>query len=338
MVSTKRASPARSSPAATIERNRSTYQSEWFGLRWVVSIHRLGSIMRTSSRISGTLRHPAHRDIADLQRNRAHSGEKSSIRAEIWWGGVGCFPADRFGGRARSHRSGCTGSGPRPSRAGNRPHRPARRGGAGGTPRCHRAPPVDRLERVRVHQMHVLVERGRVPRWSVRRSPPAHLVLLVVGHPTALRTRDGRPGPDPLQRGAAAAPPHVCAPVDPRGGVASGPSRVFQSGDQCRLRRSVPRAVAGVPRGQRPDASHVRTQFDPCVAGARLVARGPAADRGPSGRTGRTRPCHRRVDCGTHPRPGDPAGGHRGLSRTRSSRRSAVTGTSASTPNCSPTG
>src|SRR5687767_10015451 len=48
MASTSRASPPRSSPAAAIERNRSTYHDEWPGFCSVRAIHRLSDTARRS--------------------------------------------------------------------------------------------------------------------------------------------------------------------------------------------------------------------------------------------------------------------------------------------------
>ena len=56
IASTKRASPARSSPAATFERNRSMYHVEWLGSRSVISTHLLCSATRLVL-LSVTLRH-----------------------------------------------------------------------------------------------------------------------------------------------------------------------------------------------------------------------------------------------------------------------------------------
>ena len=187
-----------------------------------------------------------------------------------------------------------------------------------------------RLEGVRVHQMHALHDRpylhgafgdrlrhvsyflSHVTRPCFR----AGTVDLVPNHFSEMRNI--------LMRAHR-------RPAGHRGRVTAGPARLLQPRGQRRLRVVVHRAGPHVPRGERADAAHVRSQPGPRQPGVGLDARRSAVARGRSAGAQ-----HDSTSASPRSSPsGSPTGPRSrpasGRSPTPSSRRSRGTGTSGCT-------
>ena len=190
---------------------------------------------------------------------------------------------------------------------------------------------ADRLDRVRVHQMHALHDRPYLHGAFGDRLRHVSYFLSHVTRPV-LPGRHDRPGTQPLQRDAGHPEGPHQGPTRPRRGLTSRPARLLQPRPQRRLRRLLHRAGPLLPRGQPADAAHLRAQPDPHQPGGRLD-RGRLPARRGAASTGRT--------SSTAASPGSSPSGSRTRRRSRSAsarsptpscRPSSTTATSASTP------
>ena len=126
--------------------------------------------------------------------------------------------------------------------------------------------------------------RPALPARRDARPPAARVVLPLAGDAAGVPRARLRAGPEPLQRGAAAAAGDDEVLDGPRRGRADGSARLLLARHQLRLRRAVHRERALLPRGQRPHAAHVRAKPAPRQPGGGLDRGRSAPRRGPADR------------------------------------------------------